>query len=183
MVYGKGINDMPKNWTVENEWNHRIYQLWVNMLKRCYSEKWHETRPTYIDCTVCERWLTLSNFVEDIVKIDNYDYERFMTGELELDKDIKLNGKCKEYSLENCMFVNHVENVRQANATRDYTYLQGKNHPQAKLIVRYDLNMNLIDIKYQFEYVQMGFHASAISSCCKGKRKSTGGYIFKYHNK
>ena len=99
-----------------------------------------------------------------------------MNGELELDKDIKSNGKNKEYSLENCMFVSKQENIIQANRTRDYSYTSGKNHhlykkhldietrnkirktikekelskgknnPKAKKVAQYDLDGNLIKI-------------------------------------
>ena len=30
-------------------------------------------------------------------------------------------------------------------------------------------------------YKEMGFSKSSICMCCKGKLKSTGGYIWKYH--
>ena len=45
---------------------------------------------------------------------------------------------------------------------------KGINHPRlGRLIERFDENYNLIDIKYQFEYKEMGFHQNHISSCCK----------------
>lgn len=52
---------------------------------------------------------------------------------------------------------------------------------KGKLIARYDLNMNLIDIKYNFEYFQMGFERQNIASCCNGKRKTHKGFVFKYY--
>lgn len=36
--------------------NKRESQLWYNMLARCYSSKYHENCPSYINCEVCERW-------------------------------------------------------------------------------------------------------------------------------
>ena len=117
MVEGKGINDMPKGWRLENEKNRRIYKTWSNMLCRCYSKKYHEKRPTYKNCNVCDRWLLLSNFIKDFKLIDGYDEEKFLNGELELDKDIKSNGQNKEYSLENCILVNQSENTKQAIKT------------------------------------------------------------------
>lgn len=57
--------------------------------------------------------------------------------------------------------------------------MKGKNI--GKLIERWSKDGILIDIKYQFEYVEMGFNKGNIYSCCKGKCKSAGGYIFKYH--
>lgn len=129
MVYKHGINDMKKGWAKESKWNYKIYRTWQSMLARCYSEKLHERYPTYIGCTVCERWLYLSNFIEDFPKIDGYNKELFLNGKLELDKDILSNGQNKEYSLSNCILVNHSENIRQAMKTRDYSNIQGENNP------------------------------------------------------
>ena len=114
MVYNIGTNDMPRCWTVDNEWNHKVYQTWFHMIQRCYSEKSLKRNPTYKNCTVCNRWLRLSNFVEDFKLIDGYDEELFLNIKLELDKDIKSNGKNKEYSLNNCMLVSHKKNTKQA---------------------------------------------------------------------
>ena len=80
---------------------------------------------------------------------------------------------------------------------------KGEKNPRLGcLIERWDKQGNLIDIKYQFEYVEMGFIKNSISSCCrwyecgedldkwhkirKGNPcKSTGlngeKFIFKYH--
>ena len=59
----------------------------------------------------------------------------------------------------------------------------GEKNGRATLVDRFDKQGNYIDTKYQFEYVAMGFTAGNISKCCTGRRKSTGGYVFKYHNK
>ncbi len=124
VVYGKGINDMYRSWRTENEKNFRIYHTWANMLCRCYSEKYQEKHPTYKGCTVCKKWLLLSNFIEDYRLIDGYDENKFFKGELCLDKDIKSNGKNKEYSLINCMWVSKTENTIQSNKTMDYSFIQ-----------------------------------------------------------
>ena len=115
MVQGHGINDMERGWAKENKWNYKVYRTWSHMLERCYSEKYHKKQPSYIDCLVSNRWLLLSNFVEDFPKIDGYDRENFLDGKLELDKDIKSDGKNKEYSLENCMLVSKIDNIKHSN--------------------------------------------------------------------
>ena len=200
-VYGKGINDMYKGWRLENEWNKRVYKKWQSMLERCYSEKYHEKQPTYKKCSVCERWLSLSNFVEDFKLIDGYDETKFLNGKLELDKDIKTNGANKIYSLDNCVFISKTENVKQANKTRDYTQFQGEKHPLSIRIAQYDKQGNLIKIwdggSYEIKR-ELGIDQSHIITCCKfwgtncnkeewykthkmHPLKSCGGFVWKYY--
>ena len=88
LVQGHGINDMPRGWRSENEWNKKVYRKWHDILIRCYSDKYHERHITYIGCTVCQKWLKLSDFVNDFKMIRGYNEELFLNGELELDKDI-----------------------------------------------------------------------------------------------
>ena len=129
IVYKYGINDMPNGWTKENEWNNRVYKKWQGMLQRCYDEKWLERHPYYKGCYVCDKWLNLSNFVKDIIKIDNYEYWlNNHNKRIALDKDIKSNGKNKCYCLEECMFVSQRVNSQQAVLTRDNSYMCEKNN-------------------------------------------------------
>lgn len=146
LVQGRGINDMYWGWASENEWNRMVYQKWHNMLVRCYNEEYHKTDKgkCYVGCTVCDRWLVLSNFVEDVRLIDGYDEERFLNGELVLDKDIKSrkrNKKNKQYIMVECLLTTQAENTKEANRAREYHELseetkqkiseakQGENNP------------------------------------------------------
>ena len=79
-----------------------FYRRWADMLKRCYSRKYHESCPTYSDCYVCEEWLTFSNFK---AWMEKQDWEG-----KQLDKDI-LNPGNKEYSPETCIFVDKKTNI------------------------------------------------------------------------
>ena len=133
-VYKYGTNDMPYGWTKKNEQNKRAYELWRQMLRRCYSEKFQERSPTYKGCYVCERWLILSNFISDIAKIDNYElWLNNPNKRISLDKDIKSNGKNKCYRLEECMFVYNEVNTKQAVSTRNNDYLIGNNNPMNRI--------------------------------------------------
>ena len=201
MIYNKCINDMPKGWTRANESNWRIYQLWFSMITRCYSERELKRCPTYKGCYVCERWLKLSNFLEDLPKIDGYElWLNNPNKRISLDKDIKSNGKNKCYCLENCIFVTASDNSIQSNKTMNYIFTEERNkkvsesnkgkHKGIKnqnlglLICQYTIKGEIINIKYQFEYIEMGFWN--VSKCCKGKCKSVGKgkgtekFIFKY---
>ena len=149
-------------------------------------EKYHKKYPTYKNCTVCRRWLLLSNFVDDFKLISGYDKEKFMNGELELDKDIKSNGASKEYSLENCTLISKSENIRQATKTRNNDYLQGENNhnygknfsketrrkmSEAKSIkiAQYDKQGNIIKIWCGSREIQreLGINQGDIIACCK----------------
>lgn len=98
-IHGVGINDA--DYLIRKIVNGKsticpIYQIWANMITRCYSDKYQSRQPTYIGCTVCEEWLLFSNFRLWMV---SQDYE----GKA-LDKDIIVFGN-KIYSPETCCFV------------------------------------------------------------------------------
>lgn len=71
------------------------------MLTRCYNHKSLKKNPSYIGCSVCDEWLTYSNFkrwYEDPINGYREGYH--------LDKDILVKGN-KVYSPETCCFVPH----------------------------------------------------------------------------
>ena len=77
-------------------WRCPYYTKWMSMLKRCYSENSLTTNPTYKGCSVCDEWLTFSNFRR---WMETQDWE----GKA-LDKDL-LVYKNKVYSPETCCFI------------------------------------------------------------------------------
>ena len=179
MVHGVGINDMPYGWRKESELNYRIYDCWKHMLERCYSKKFKEKCKNYDDCYVCDRWLKLSNFVNDIKLLDNYEkwkngFNKGRRNIYELEKDIKYkNNKC--YCLEKCIFATHDNNMKQAMKTRDYSDTRIK-------IIQYDENMNIINIWNGIREAsrELNLDSSSITKCCKGKQKTVKGFIFRY---
>ena len=114
LVYGVGINDADyvtrKMETIEVNgvrkkklvWECHYYRTWKSMLKRCYSPKYQEKRPTYKGCSVSEEWLTFSVFKSWMEKQDFEDKQ--------LDKDLLFEGN-KVYSEETCAFVNKTVNL------------------------------------------------------------------------
>ena len=201
MVQGHGINDMPRGWRVENEWNRIVYRKWERMLYRCYNEEYHKTKKgkNYIGCTVCERWLTLSNFVEDVPKIEGYDREKFLNGELELDKDKKNNTDEKHYCFNFCTWLSkpenhglawdgkhHSEETKQKISENNAKTMKGKfgsEHPKSKKVAQYDKQtLELIKVWDSMHDVEreLGILSQNICACCRGKLKSTGGFIWKY---
>lgn len=179
MVYNIGINDMPKGWKRKTKWNLRVYNIWHDMLMRCYDEKYLQKYPTYKDCYVCERWHRLSNFVEDIIKIDNYDmWLNNPCKRISLDKDIKSKGE-KCYCLDKCMFVTNSDNSKAVRKMNDFT---GINHPRCKKINQYNIDGNFIktwDYAKQAS-ITLNINYTSINACLKGRQKSAGGFLWKY---
>lgn len=82
----------------------KLEQLWSNMNTRCYNDNYHEERPSYTECTICDEWLD-----EETGKQNFFDWccENFyvIDGEdtVQLDKDILIKGN-KVYSPDTCIF-------------------------------------------------------------------------------
>lgn len=85
---------------------NKAYQTWLNMMARCYSEKYHNTFPTYIGCTVCDEWHNYQVFC----KWFHENYYTIENNRMEIDKDILIKGN-KIYSPETCIFVPHFINT------------------------------------------------------------------------
>lgn len=76
--------------------NFNIYQKWLNMLQRCYSEKCENQYPTYKNVTVCKEWHNFQNFAKW--------FEENHTEDWDLDKDL-LSKEDKQYSPDTCCFI------------------------------------------------------------------------------
>ena len=110
-VFGVGINDTnypihhftyktdgAGNLVVDKRiWTCPYYSRWYDMLRRVYSGKFLENRPTYQDCTVCDDWLTFSNFK---AWMEQQDWKG-----KDLDKDFLSETDSKIYSPETCYFI------------------------------------------------------------------------------
>ena len=109
LIYGVGVNDLGYRTQVQEEatknggkrireivFRCKYYAAWVNMLERCYSEKYLEINPSYIGASVCSEWLSASVFKKWMEQQD-------WSGKC-LDKDIVVP-KSKLYSPETCAFV------------------------------------------------------------------------------
>lgn len=97
LIRGYGVNrgEYPSNVGGVKLKQHR---LWCDMLTRCYDEKYHVKKPTYLNTKVCERWLDYANFYEDITDMPFFGEENY-----QLDKDIL--GDSSIYSPQTCCFI------------------------------------------------------------------------------
>ncbi|AUR92613.1 winged helix-turn-helix DNA-binding domain protein [Vibrio phage 1.174.O._10N.261.55.A8] len=102
------------------------YKTWVNMLGRCYDQKYQTRCPTYVGCSVCKEWHNFQNFAEWMATQDHDGKQ--------LDKDIKVEGN-KVYSPDTCTFVTPADNTAEACA-KHYAFLS----PDGLIEEIYNLN-------------------------------------------
>lgn len=76
------------------------YNIWHNMICRCYDAKTQERQKSYIGTEVCEDWHNFQNFA----KWYEENLKPHMNNTWELDKDI-LCPDCKLYSPETCILI------------------------------------------------------------------------------
>ena len=114
LVWGVGINDADYKVKIQDSWYENgkqkfklvwvcpFYSKWKSMLERVYSQKFKEKYPSYRECSVCEEWVTFSNFK---AWMQQQDWEG-----KHLDKDILYPGN-KLYSTDTCVFVDPKVNI------------------------------------------------------------------------
>lgn len=108
-VYGVGYIDWDvKIPTRSGALLRRIYDLWANMLRRCYHDN--------VGSTVDPRWHSFRNFFNSMESIPNF--EAFEAGEdVHLDKDTRVPGNTT-YSESACVFLPAFENIQDAALRR-----------------------------------------------------------------
>lgn len=88
MIFGVATNDLS--------YKENSYTIWHSMIRRCYSEVYQKSKPTYKECKVSNDWLLHSNFKRW--------YDSNYIEDWQLDKDL-LSGNMKLYSEETCCFL------------------------------------------------------------------------------
>ena len=91
LIHGWGINDVDHrvceyktvNGKQKLVWICPYYEDWKQMLRRCFDKNYQEKYPTYKNCTVCEEWKYLSNFIKWVDSQPNRDWQN-----CSLDKDL-----------------------------------------------------------------------------------------------
>ena len=105
LIHGVGINDANYQVMFKDTDGKRhtcpYYRKWQAILVRVYCPKYHSKQPTYVGSTVCEEWLTFSQFKHWMAA---QDWEG-----KELDKDL-LDYRNKHYSPETCLFITKAQN-------------------------------------------------------------------------
>ena len=107
-VYGVGYLDMDVRIPARDSGSEirRLYDLWANMLKRCYTPE-----VGYENCTVDSRWHSFRNFINTIQDVPNYSL--WCIQPMHLDKDLRIPGN-RVYSRDTCSFVTPTVNMVDA---------------------------------------------------------------------
>ena len=91
------------------------------------------------------------------------------------------NGDKHDNCITNLEWATHKENQQHAFRTGLKVGVNYKNNKLSTPVSQYDLNMNLIRIYPSMnEAERCGFSCADICKCCKGKNKTSGGYIWRY---
>ena len=143
LVFGVGVNDLGYatrvyEYVTENGGKRirkpvficKYYEVWKNMLRRCYSKKSLESYPSYIGTSVCSEWLSATAFKKWMEEQDG-------DGKC-LDKDIIVPGN-RLYSPDTCAFVLNETNsfITASDASRgDYPIGVSLHKPTGKYRAR-----------------------------------------------
>ena len=98
------------------------YQIWHDMLRRCYDQNWQIRHPSYEGCLTSKNFAYYPFFYEwcnDQIGFGNLDWQ--------LDKDLLVKGN-KVYSEDTCIFIPREINVALThNRTQESIYPTGVN--------------------------------------------------------
>lgn len=163
---------------------HYLYHRWFSMISRCYNRK----DPQYNlyggkGVTVSNDWLYFPNYIKDIENKPNADkLKGDDSRNWHIDKDI-LSGDSKIYSNETTQILPALENVNESRPRARISIVSKR-----KKIYQLDKELNIInifnDIMEIVEYFKnkknKKIYRENIERCCKGKTKTSYGYIWRY---
>ena len=168
LKYGN-IRDIPISWLKEELWRYNIYEMWKGMWRRVNEHR------NYKDCSICHDYIRLSNYLLDILRLDNFNIFKENPKGWSIDKDIKIPGN-KEYKFEALSLVTRSDNSKERQTRSPFC----PERPKTPVI---GISNNSILIFKSSRYAEaLGFDASTIIKCCKGKRPSHKGYRWYYLN-
>lgn len=90
------------------------------------------------------------------------------------------NGNKTDNRVDNLEWCNCSQNVKHAYENNLHKKYFGKANHNSKKVYQYDFQYNLLKVYDSVSQAQKENNIKHISSCCLGKRKSAGNYIWKY---
>ena len=109
-IYGVACKGLAS--TKSPEINRVAFKRWLAMIERCYSPKAIMYKSYGAKgVRVSDDWLCFENYIKDIVEIGGFDNTKYLSGEIQLDKDTKVPGN-KIYGKEYCTFITRRKNAQ-----------------------------------------------------------------------
>ena len=175
-----GVNDMPDGFT-KTSLGKRIYNLWFEMLRRCYDYQQLERKKgkSYSNVVVCDRWFYLKNFYEDIQQLDGYK-EWLEKDSMSLDKDIYAQEVTKIYSPRTCKFVSQTENLQEMNQRCNTVEIAQKSLKTIYVLFRNDEYKIFDTEKEACEF--LGVKQCSVAGAWRDKGKCKGWNIIRIGN-
>lgn len=178
------VNDMPRGWINGKnspKWHKSLYKRWVHMWNRCKNPQ-SKDYETYKDCDIDERYRFLSNYVDDVSFLKNFD--RFCENPTiwNIDKDI-IDPNNRKYYYEHLSIVYYKDNLQERNnrCGCPFTTCNIKYHPTKHPILGISLDYNKVLIYKAITDIRKDkFDTKCVSSCIKHIQKYHKG--FKWYN-
>lgn len=168
LKYGN-IRDIPISWLKDELWRYSIYEMWKGMWRRVSEHR------NYKDCSICDRYIRLSNYFTDIPKLDNFSLFKENPKGWSIDKDIKIPGN-REYKFEAISLITRSENSRERQVRNPYV---PKREPKPVIGIS-PKSILLFKVLSHVEFI--GLDKSSVCECCHKDRKTCGGYKWYYIN-
>ena len=181
-------NDMPKGWVrgkSQPKWHRSLYDRWKHMWERCSNPN-HKDYSNYKDCKIDERYRKFSNYVSDIMKLENFDKLCENPSKYHIDKDrVDPNNRC--YYFEHLTIMTDTENntdVLNRYGTPfqlESTLKKRRNNARKIIGIPLDVNKPIILLWYLSQAKPL-FDLTHIGNCCKKKEPYHKKYKWYYVN-
>ena len=136
LTYGVGYNSKRKYKARKDGKTTRVYQAWQDMLRRCYHPKFHEKQPTYLGCSVDERFHDFQDFA------DWYYSQPYNDMGYQLDKDLLVHGN-NVYSPDTCSLVpQELNHLLTSRSNRRGKYPQGVSWNKLNGVFHAEMSMD-----------------------------------------
>lgn len=147
---------------------NKVRYLYYNMQKRCNDVN-HKAYVNYGNkgVKISNEWNSLDGFIRTIDKVQGWNLEKFLNGELSLDKDSLIKNN-KIYSVETCVFISKEENNKY------------KPNQQKEFIATSPEGIEF-KIFNQSEFAKIhNLNQTNISACLNGRMKTHKKWKFRY---
>lgn len=170
-LYGFLSKEQPK-------WHMSLYHRWINMWNRCKDSK-HKSYAFYKDIEIDERYRYFSNYVEDVMSLENFDKFRENPKEWSIDKDSKKENR--GYYLDNLSIISVSENSKEMLNRCGNPFISYNTNKRVPVIgISISEPYTRIVFNYINNVTKMKFDPSTVVKCCKGKQGAHKGFKWNY---